>query len=110
MKNSNQTSLKIATLVSLICLLIPLIIYGLWIYAFNFGTTQVERVTIFKDYFPDFLNGRWDTTFISIAFCVVAILLSTLNLKKIKKYWRTLNIFIIVISSLLLLLNLFSMM
>ena len=110
MKNSNQTSLKIATLVSLICLLIPITIYGLWIYAFNLGTTQVERVTIFKNYFPDFLNGRWDTTFISIAFCVVAILLSTLNLKKIKKYWRTLNIFIIVISSLLLLLNLFSMM
>ena len=85
MKNSNQTSLKIATLVSLICLLIPLTIYGLWIYAFNLGTTQVERVTIFKDYFPDFLNGRWDTTFISIAFCVVAILLSTNNLKRIKK-------------------------
>lgn len=110
MKVSNQTSLKIVSLISLICLLIPLIIYGLWIYAFNLGTTQAERVTIFKDYFPDFLNGRWDTTFISIAFCVVAILLSTTNLKKIKNYWRTLNIFIIIISSLLLLLNLFSMM
>jgi len=65
-------------------LLIPLTIYVLWIYAFNFVTTQVERITIFKDYFPDFLNDRWDTTFISIAFCVVAILLSTVNLKKLK--------------------------
>ena len=85
-------------------------LYGLWVYAFKLGSTQAERVTIFKDYFPDFLNGRWDTTFISIAFCVVAILLSTLNLKKLKNFWRTLNILIVVISSLLLFLNLFSMM
>ena len=110
MKSSNRTSLIIATLISLICTLIPLVIYGLWIYAFNLGTTQAERVTLFKNYFPDFLNGRWDTTFISIAFCVVAILLSTLNLKKLKNFWRTLNILIVVISSLLLFLNLFSMM
>lgn len=110
MKSTNQTSLKIATLISLICSLIPLTIYGLWVYAFKLGSTQAERVTIFKDYFPDFLNGRWDTTFISIAFCVVAILLSTLNLKKLKNFWRTLNILIVVISSLLLFLNLFSMM
>ena len=110
MKNSNQTSLKIATLVSLICLLIPLIIYGLWIYAFNFGTTQVERVTIFKDYFPDFLNGRWDMTFLGIAFCVLAIILSSICLKMSGKIWKVLNGIILIFSSLILLLNLFSMM
>ena len=51
----NQTKWKISTLISLICLIIPFSIYSLWIYVYNLGTTQAERVSIFKDYFPDFL-------------------------------------------------------
>lgn len=53
--NSNQ--LKVLTLVGLICLLIPLTIYVLWIYVFDLGSTQTERVSIFKDYFLDFINA-----------------------------------------------------
>ena len=110
MKSLNQTQLKILTLVSLICMLIPFSIFALWIYVFDLGTTQVERVAIFKDYFPDFLNGRWSTTFLGIAFCIIAIIFSSISLKLSGKLWKGLNIIILVISSLLLLLNLFSMM
>lgn len=105
---SNQ--LKVLTLVGLICLLIPLTIYCLWIYVFDLGSTQTERVAIFKDYFPDFLNGRWDITYLGIAFCVLAIIFSGISLKLPRKFWKSLNILILVLSSLLLLLNLFSMM
>jgi hypothetical protein len=110
MKSLNQTQLKILTLVSLICLLIPFSIYSLWIYVFDLETTQTERVAIFKDYFPDFLYARWGITLLSITFCVAAIIFSSISFKLSAKFWKTLNITVLMLSSLLLILNLFSMM
>lgn len=97
------------TLVSLICLSVPISIYGLWIYVFDLGTSQAERVAIFNDYFPDFLHGRWDITYVGIAFSTAAIAFSSIGLR-LSKMWKVLNIIILIFSSLLLLLNLFSMM
>ena len=110
MKKSNQFILKTLTFVSLIFLSIPLFIYGLWIQAFNLGTCQSERVTIFNSYFPDFLHGRWDITYLNIVFCILAIILSSFCLKLPQKLWKVLNIIILIFSCLLLLLNLFSLM
>ena len=56
----NQTKWKISTLISLICLIIPFSIYSLWVYVYNLGTTQAERVSVFKDYFPDFLDWKME--------------------------------------------------
>lgn len=110
MKNRSQTKSKILTLISLICLIVPFSIYSLWIYAFNLGATQAERVSVFKDYFPDFLDGRWDITIISIIFCITAVILSSINLKHLKGIWKLINIVILILSSLLLFLNLFTIM
>lgn len=106
----NQTKWKISTLISSICLMISFSVYILWIYVYNLGTTQAERVSIFKDYFPDFLDGRWSTTIISIIFSISAVILSNVNLKYLKGIWKFINIVILILSSLLLILNLFSMM
>lgn len=106
----NQTKWKILTLISLICLIIPFSIYSLWIYVYNLGSTHAERVSVFKDYFPDFLDGRWSTTKISIIFSISAVILSSINLKHLKGIWNLINIVILILSSLLLILNLFSMM
>ena len=110
MKSSNETQLKAFTLLGLICCLIPLSIYSLWIYVFDLGTTQAERVSIFKDYFPDLLEGRWSTTLLSIAFCSLAIIFSGMSMKLSEKPWKVINSVILILSGLLLLLNLFSMM
>lgn len=110
MKTLNQTQLKKLSLLGLICWFIPFSIYVLWIYSFNLGTTQTERVAIFKDYFPDFLNDQWSITLLSIAFCILAIVFSYKSMKLLKKPWKILNNLILILSSLLLLLNLFSMM
>ena len=110
MKKINQTASKILTLVSFICFLIPFSIYSLWIYVFNLGTNQAERVAIFNDYFPDSFNGKWSATLISVLFCILAIILSSFNLKRLERYWKSLNVLILILSCLLLLLNLFSMM
>jgi hypothetical protein len=110
MKNSYQTRLRISTFAGLFSLSIPLSIYALWIYVYDLGTTQAERVAVFRSYFPDYLHGRWDTTLLSIVFCISAIVFSSFGLKLPGKLWKVLNMIILVLSSLLLLLNLFSMM
>lgn len=110
MKSVNKIKWRVLTSASLICLLIPFSIYSLWLYVIDLGTTQAERVAIFKDYFPDFLGGRWSTTILSIAFGILAVILSSISLKHSKKNWKSLNILILLFSSMLLLLNLFSMM
>lgn len=106
----NQAKWKILTLISLTCLIIPFSIYSLWLYVYNLGTTQAERVSVFKDYFPDFLDGRWSTTIISLIFSISAVILSSINLKYLRGLWKLINILIIILSSILLFLNLFSMM
>jgi hypothetical protein len=110
MKKLNQIQLKIVTLVSLICVSIPLSICGLWIYVFYLGTSQVERVAIFHDYLPDVLSGRWDTTYLSILFCISSIILSLIGLNSSSTLLKVTNILIVILSSILLLLNLWSMM
>lgn len=110
MKKISQAQAKLLTFISFICFLVPLSIYVLWIYAFNLGTTQADRVTIFKDYFPDFMHGRWDTTLLSIFFCILAVIFSGNSFNLSGKRWKILNTTILILSSLLLLLNLWSMM
>ena len=110
MKTLTPRLLKILTFIGLFCIVIPISILGLWIHAFNSGDNQADRVSIFNAYFPEFMHGRYSTTLLSIAFCISAVILSIICLKSSKKLWKIINIAILVISSLLLLLNLFSMM
>ena len=101
---------KTLTIVALLASLVPVIITVLWTKAFNLGGSQEERVAIFKSYFPEFLQGRWDTTYLSIVFCIIAIAVAVKTMKSSFGLWRALNIIILTISGALLFLNLFSMM
>jgi len=102
--------LKIFLFAGLFCLSIPVSIYGLWIHAANLGHNQAERVLLFKSYFPDYLKGRFDTTLLSIFFCILAIILCSTSMSLSGKFWKIINYIILIPSSLLLFLNLFSMM
>ena len=110
MKSMTPHRTKIFTFVGLFCLSIPITLIALWIHAFNLGTNQIERVEIYNGYFPDFLQARFATTLLSIAFCILSIIFSSINIKIPSNLWKGLNILVLVFSSLLLLLNLFSMM
>ena len=101
--------MKMLTFMGLLCLSIPLSIMGLWIHAFNLGDSQANSVAIFNSYFPDFLHGRYAAAYLSIGFCILAIIISSINLKSSGKIWKV-NMIILVLSSLLLFLNLFQMM
>jgi len=96
------------TFAGFVCMSVAISIQGLWIYSFHSATNQVESVTTFHSYFPDFLHGRYAINYFNIAFCILAIVTSTINLKSSGNIWKT-NMIILVFSILLLLLNLFQM-
>ncbi len=98
------------TFAGIICLAIPLSIYLLWISVYEMGLSQPEQVVIFKSYFPNFLHGRWNITYLGIVFSILAIIFSLKCLKTKNRVWKIINSIVLSISSLLLFLNLFSMM
>ena len=101
--------MKLTTL-SLICLLIPFSIYGLWIYISSLNSSHTEKVVYFKSFFPSFLQGRVDVVYVSILFCIASIVLSIISLKIKNKSWKKLSTVIFILSTILLLLNLFQLM
>ena len=110
MKSLPSKGLKMASIVGLLCLFVPVIILGLWIHAFNLGSTQINRVEIFTRYFPESFNGRLTITFLSMAFCILTIILSGISLTQSEKLWKAMNFFTLVLGLLLLLMNLFQIM
>jgi hypothetical protein len=102
--------LKISAGVGILSLSVPLSIFGLWIYVSGSEDTQLKRVASFNTYFPDFLQGRYDTAYLSLAFCVLAIFLSISSLGLSGKLWKAVNIITLIFSIILLMLNLFQMM
>ena len=101
--------LKFMTFIGLFCLSVPILIFGLWIYAWNTSVSQPEAVAIFNSYLPDFLAARYATAYLSLVFCLLAIILSSISMKLPGKFWKF-NMIILIFSVLLLLLNLFQMM
>lgn len=101
---------KVLSLLSLGFILVAGSIWGLWIYIFNSYPTQAERTSVFSEYFPNFLQDSFAISLLGILLCVLAIILSSAGLKLHGKSWRIFNILLIVSASLLLLLNLTSML
>ncbi len=110
MKHQPFRSLKIATVLGALCLFFPVLIIGLWVHSFNLGTTQMERVAIFHHYFPDPLQGRFTLTLISMAFCILSLILSRMGIKLPGKLWKAVNRITFGLGVLILLMNLFEMM
>jgi hypothetical protein len=110
MNNLSPKIIKIINFSGLFCFSIPVIIFGLWIHAFNLGTVQSERVEIYLSYFPEWLHGRYDLAYLSIAFCALTFILSCIGFTISGITWKVINIIFLVSSILLLLLNFFQML
>lgn len=101
---------KLLTLIGFVCMTVPLIIFGYWLNACSYDLPQPETVKLFNSYFPTYLQGRFDTTLLSVAFCILAILASSFGLKLKGRTWRIVNVIVVIISIIFLCWNLFSMM
>lgn len=92
------------------CLSVPLIILELWIYAFNSGDSQPNRVEIFNYFFPQFLHGRYSIAYLSLALSIVAIYISVIAISIKEIAWKVLKILLLVTGIIKVLLNIFQMM
>ncbi len=106
----NPPLLKLLTFLGVLCISIPILLQGLWIYVFSLADNQSDAVTILQSYYPECLHGPYATIYISLAFCLLTIILSSISLKLSGKLWKTLNTIILIFGSLILLLNLFQLM
>lgn len=106
----STTALKSLIIFGLICSIITILIQVLWIYAFNQSDVQAERVLIFYGYLPTFLQEPFSSNYIGLIFSFIALICSLFGLKLKEVFWKFLNNFVLITSSLMFLLNLFQLM
>lgn len=104
-KSNNSVSI-----VGLILLLVPILIWALWIGTFssNPSASQAEKVEIYLSYFPTFLRRGSSISLIVVALAVSSILFTLLGRKKANTVFRVVGVFVIIAGSLVLLLELFT--
>ena len=102
--------LKLLTLLGLIFIAIPTMLLGLWIYVRSLAATQTDAGALFQSYQPEYLQGPYATLYLSLAFSLIAIILSSICLKLSGKSWKFLNAIILILSSSMFLLSLFQLM
>jgi hypothetical protein len=108
--NLSPLQLKLLTFLGLLCLAIPLLLQGLWIYVRSLTATQAEGVALFQSYQPECLQGPYAVLYVSLALSLLAIIFSSMSLSLSEKLWKYLNAIILILASLMLLLSLFQLM
>lgn len=99
-----------ATWSSVICLIIPILFFGLWIQAFKAGDNQTERVALFVDYFPAFLQSKSRIMLCSLGFSFLSVLLSVYSIWNSQKLGWLTNLLILTLATALLALNIFTLL
>lgn len=99
-----------ATWSSVICLIVPVLFFGLWIQAFEAGKNQTERVAIFIDFFPAFLQSKSRIMLFSLGFSFLSVLLSVYGIWNSQKLGWLTNLLILTLATSLLALNIFTLL
>ena len=108
--NLSPLQLKLLTLLALLCVAIPMLSLGLWIYVRSLAATHADAGALLDRYQPECLQGPYATLYLSLALSLLAIILSSMTLKLSEKLWKYLNAIILILASLMLLLSLFQLM
>ena len=110
MKSLPSLLIKSLTATSLLFFAITLVIQLLWIYAFNQGTTHIERVEIFQNCFPSFMQDLTTINNVGFRSSLLAIIFSSICLIQPRKLLKPLNFVILILSILLFSFYLFQKM
>ncbi len=108
--NLSPLQLKLLTFLGLLCVSIPLLLQGLWIYVRSLADNQADAVALFQSYQPECLQGQYAYLYLSVAFSLLAIIFSSMSLKISEKLWKFLNTITLILGSLMLILSLFQLM
>ena len=102
--------LKLLTGISFILILIPILLFVLWNYCFNSQSNQADRVKMYNSYFPEFLNGRYTMTLISLLASLLGVILASIYFNRGTSLLKFTNVLVIVAGTLMMILSLFSLM
>jgi hypothetical protein len=101
---------KLFTIAGTLFLLVPVLLFILWIIAANRGSNQTESVSIFLSFLPNSIQNVKTITLIEILFCAFALTATAISRKIKGRLWNILNLTVLILSSILLFLNIFSLM
>lgn len=109
--NIAQSSNRLAIL-GLLFFFVPVGIWGLWISTFssNPRLTPEEKLNVFLSHFPAFLQSSDSISILVLVSAVASIIFSAVGRGKANDVFKVLTVFVIVVSSLIALLQLFTMM
>jgi hypothetical protein len=107
LKSSNSVSI-----VGLSLLVVPILIWAPWIGTFssNPSASQADKVELYLSYFPAFLRSTLLISLIVLASAIGSILFTIIGRKSANSVFRVVGIFVIIVGSLVLLLQLFTML
>lgn len=106
----NKNRWRIISFIGSLHLFVAVSIYGTWLHACNVKDDHMDAVHYFHTFFPEFLQGRYDTIYLGLYSSVIALTASLASLQMRGLGWRILHIVSIVVATFLTLLNLFGLM
>ena len=103
---------RVLSILGPVLLVPPLLIWALWIQTFsaNPAAPQARKREIYLGYFPAFLQSAGALSLLTLVLCVLCIVLTVFGLKGAGVPMKIVGILAIIVSSLVIMLQLFSMM
>lgn len=101
---------RVLTVIAVFCTSIPVYFFILWGIVVGREGTQKEKVALFLDHFPGFMQDSRQLIFIGLGFAAGAVLLSIFALQSSKGVLNRINTIVLVVASVMVLLNLFWLM
>lgn len=110
MKNISANYKFIFSILGLFYMFVPIYLFMLWFRATNLGNSHSECVEIYNSCLPDFLKGSYKAALCSIFFSMLANAFCLINIQTKIILFKIINIIVLVISTLFMLWNLFTLM
>ena len=97
---------------AILFLLIPLLIWGVWIYVFqnNPDVSQQEKVAAFLSFFPDLIQNQAQISLVVMSSALLAAVVALFGIQRSTKTLKVFYIFILLAAVLVGLLQLFMML
>ena len=110
MTKTHKAPKKVIAVLAIVFLLPAVYIFAVWIKAFNQDITQAQKVVEFTDRFPSFIGSYNMVVYISMAFCIAAMILAAKSFKQPLLSLRIAMWLVVMAASLILFVDLFQLL
>lgn len=110
MTKTHKAPKKFTAILAIIFLLPALYIFGVWVNVFRQDITQKQKIVEFTEQFPSIINDYKIIMYLSIACCLVAMILASKSFKQRLLSLRIAMWLTVMAASLILLLDIFQLL